>query len=216
MSGASRFADLGAFRAAAVFFPKVRKLASTPGREFRARDVEALMSGKHSQHQVEIMRQNHEMIEGDLKAMPDGVPRTVDDVRRVLPKINPLGYDHNCTEASMAVDDVLGGRAAVAGNSRHTDVLPARFGDRELIADDTPASIEKELLQAGDGSRGIAIMAAKDGQGHAANVVNLGGKTYWIDGQLSGLYDLPPCIFDKYPYDELKQGFDTFIFFRTQ
>jgi hypothetical protein len=93
-----------------------------------------LLSGKHSQRQVEIMRQNHEMIEGDLKAMPDGVPRTVADVRRVLPKINPLGYDHNCTEAAMAVDDVLGGRAAVAGNPNRGLMLSYSFAPNKGVS----------------------------------------------------------------------------------
>jgi hypothetical protein len=216
MSEADEFADLGVFRAAAIFFPSVRKLASMPGREFRPRDAEMLMSGKHSRRELEIMRQSHEMIEHDLRAMPDGIPRTADDVRRILPKINPLGYSRNCTEASMAVDDVLGGRAAVAGNSRHINGLPTRFGDRELVADDTPDSIEKELLRAGDGSRGFVIMAAADeGESHVANVANLGGKTYWIDGQLSGLHDLPPCIVDRYPYDVFEKDFDYFEFRRT-
>lgn len=161
------------------------------------------------------------MIQKELDAMPGGVPRTVADVRRVVTKINPLAADRNCTEASMAVDDVLGGRAAVAGNSRHTNVLPSRFGSLDNMTAHTPASIEKELLDAGDGARGIVIMAAADGQGHAANVVNLGGKTYWIDGQLSGLHLGPegrnlPFVLDRYPYDELKQGFEHLFLFRSK
>jgi hypothetical protein len=56
--------------------------------------------------------------------------------------------------------------------------MPNRIGGSELKAEHIPASIGQELVQAGDGSRGVVFMATADGRGDAANVVNLGGKTY--------------------------------------
>jgi hypothetical protein len=221
MSEAEILTDLGVFRSAARLFKSTRGLMSTPGREFRPTQVEALSSGKLSRREVQILQESQAKIRAALEKMPGGVPRSVSDLKTVLPHINPLGYTKNCTECGMAVDDVLAGRPVVAGNSRHTNILPGRLGGgSELKAAYTPASIEHELLQAGDGSRGVVIMGADDGHGHTANVVNLGGKTYWVDGQLSGLASSEkgnpiPVIFPSYPYDALNQNFVAHAFIRT-
>lgn len=196
------------------------RIPPPPGREFRPIGVDELVSEEHPEQEIQILQQSHANICEALQSMPGGVPRTADDVRAVLPDINPLAYHGNCIECGMAVDDVLSGRAAVAGNSSKATVMPKRIGGSELAAEHTRESIEQELLQAGDGSRGIVITRAKDGQGHTANVANLEGKTYWIDGQLSGLAPKEkgesfPFIVPGYPYDDLNQNFDLHVFIRT-
>jgi papain fold toxin 1 (glutamine deamidase) of polymorphic toxin system len=221
MGEAELITDLGVFRSVALLFRASRRMASTPGREFRPAEVEALTSGKLSRQEMKILQQSHATIESALRNMPGGVPRSVGDVRTVLPHINPLGFANNCAESSMAVDDVLAGRPAVAGNSRLTDVLPDRLGGKpEFTADDSPTSIEHELLRAGAGSRGVVLMGSKDGRLHTANVANLEGETYWIDGQISGLVSKEkgedsPFIVPRYPYDALNQGFDFHVLIRT-
>ncbi|WP_165959794.1 toxin glutamine deamidase domain-containing protein [Nonomuraea longispora] len=194
--------------------------------------MEKLFSGKMGHREIQALQESYEATRKELNAMPGGIPRTADDVRRILPHINPLEYKRNCTEASMAVDDVLAGRAAVAGNSRHTNVLPDRFVDSngkpvggkiDGAASNTDG-FERELLDAGPGSRGILWMARSNGDGHSANMANLDGQVYRIDGQLSGYLKGPdgarlPVILDNKQWGILNKDaggdFEFFKLFRT-
>lgn len=218
MNEAEVFEDLGVFDRLAGFF-------KPPGWKFRPTGIEVLRIGKLSKSEVDILQQGQEKIRAALEGMPGGVPRSKDDLRAVLPHINPLAYDRNCSECSLAVDDALAGRASVAGNSKSKGSLPGRLGSGSitLTSEVTPASIEQELRQPGD--RGIVLMGNEDGQGHAVNVVNLEGKPYWIDGQLSGQLSKEAgepisAIFDRYPYNGsiselLNSDWQYFGFIRT-
>jgi len=132
----------------------------------------------------------HAGVEGILQG-PEGRELSLNEVREALPYLNPTGGTSNCLECSMAVDDILRGRAAVAGP---TSFQPVENCDRALAArtvesvkDTTPQEIEKKLTDAGPGARGIVIGdRVVDGQirgGHVYNVANIDSEVYYIDGQ---------------------------------
>jgi papain fold toxin 1 (glutamine deamidase) of polymorphic toxin system len=154
----------------------------------------------------------HAGVEGILQG-PEGRELSLNEVREALPYLNPTGGTSNCLECSMAVDDILRGRAAVAGP---TSFQPVENCDRALAArtvesvkDTTPQEIEKKLTDAGPGARGIVIGdRVVDGQirgGHVYNVANIDSEVYYIDGQ-NGL------VSDTHPYD---RQFNSFEFWRT-
>jgi hypothetical protein len=47
---------------------------------------------------------------------------------------------------------------------------------------------------AGDGATGFALIRQESGVLHAINVVNRGGKVYFIDSQRSRIVTLPPMM----------------------
>ncbi|WP_141955992.1 toxin glutamine deamidase domain-containing protein [Actinoallomurus bryophytorum] len=217
MSGGELLTDLGVFRSAAMLFRGARTGLSVPGREFRPTGVENLVSGKLSKQQIQVLQKSRAEIQATLERMPGGVPRSAADVGSLLPHINPLRFENNCHECTLAVDDVLAGRAAVAGNSRPANGF-AHLGVGSELTGSDPDSIERELLQSGDGARGIVLMTTKDGDAHSGNIANLQGKVYWMDGQISNLAANPdriPIIVDKYPYYKLKPGVESNALIRT-
>src|SRR5215469_3364976 len=96
--------ELGLFEAIGKLFGRGdARVIPIPDREFRPDGVESLSIGGISRSQSQILRHSHATIKAALMRMPGGVPRTVDDIKMVLPHINPLGYTENCEECTLAV-----------------------------------------------------------------------------------------------------------------
>ena len=130
-------------------------------------------------------------------------PTSAGSVRNV----NPLGGSANCVNCAVATDATLGGAPASALNVR-----PGVTGQPISILEDVygsafkpiggRADIERLLLDAGDGSRGIVFGSrGPDVPGHVFNAVNQNGVVRFLDGQSGGV-----ASFD---------GFDAFEFLVT-
>ena len=112
----------------------------------------------------------------------------------------------NCTSAAIATDLTLAGRSASAlnitkqGAQAVVDVLGGSFGNPTSIG-----NIMFDMTCAGDGARGIVAADRSANQiGHMFNVINKGGRIYFIDGQSGRMAN----IADK--------SFTTFKFLRTK
>ena len=99
--------------------------------------------------------------------------------------VNPTGATNNCAYVAQAIEDRLAGDAAsyagangVMGADAAADALGGSWESTSEQA------IGDALQAAGDGSRGvIAVNWAGSSIGHAFNVVESGGITFYIDGQ---------------------------------
>jgi Papain fold toxin 1, glutamine deamidase len=140
---------------------------------------------------VAILREAHGRISDILKAA-DGRPLSEEELRRAVDDINPTGGTSNCMECTLAVDDLLAGRASVAVEMRDgvdPEALPEILGDRlaSRLPDDYDfADIERYYQDAGPGARGVFHGYLHDPEGgpgiHIGNVANIDNKVYYIDG----------------------------------
>jgi Papain fold toxin 1, glutamine deamidase len=79
------------------------------------------------------------------------------------------------------------------GYGTYEDLNPAfPYGRRQGTT--TPAEIEKELLEMGDGATGFVIVPQRNDILHALNVVNRNGKVYFIDSQIEKIVTLDPTL----------------------
>ncbi|WP_239516645.1 RHS repeat-associated core domain-containing protein [Streptomyces sp. ICC4] len=113
-----------------------------------------------------------------------------------LRSVNPTGSNTNCAKCSIATDLRLQGKNATAGPGPLTDAsdLEAHFGSlfRSTKGRD---DISRELLERGNGARGIVYGFTVDSKGgvdwgHFFNAVNDGGNIKFLDGQAGGYADL--------------------------
>ncbi|MEU6715128.1 toxin glutamine deamidase domain-containing protein [Nonomuraea sp. NPDC046802] len=135
------------------------------------------------------------------------------DLQEILPYVNPTNWQTNCPETTLAVDDILSGKAAVAGpciGSRHADTertMSARARERHMALRSF-WEIDAAVRLAGPGARGI-IIARSTGDaevtGHVYNVVNIGGEVIYIDAQRRAIG----------PTHEENHRCELFHFFRT-
>jgi hypothetical protein len=62
------------------------------------------------------MRASHSEVTAILDAAR-GRPLTKDEIARLVRHVHPTGAGRNCFEGSLGLDEILGGRAVVAGPS---------------------------------------------------------------------------------------------------
>jgi hypothetical protein len=170
--------------------------------------------------QANLMRKAH----SDLtKILHDvrGRPLLRSDVERILPhvngaRVNGVRAKGNCVECSLALDDIIAGKAVVAGPSRGihagatSELLDggrAKSSLHRLLAHNvTP--LEKQLLASGPGSRALIYRGTNMSEGvsgHIYNAANVDGKVLYMDAQTNEIFDQHPA-----------KGFSTmYNFFRT-
>ncbi|MEV0993365.1 toxin glutamine deamidase domain-containing protein [Nonomuraea sp. NPDC050202] len=112
----------------------------------------------------------------------------LDEVRSLLPYINPLDRKDNCAEVALAVDDILSGRPAVAGLIGNLSIRTAGvYSSRAIqqIGSLTATTLHEveELIRRNPGSRGLVSVSRAFGAGHAYNIVNIDGRLFYLDGQ---------------------------------
>lgn len=98
----------------------------------------------------------------------------------------------NATTARLSGDDLNALVAPSNGYGNRLDLLPsAPFGFAK-----TPLSVadaEAKMLRMGDGATGVAVIK-QDSVDHVVNVVNKGGKVYFIDSQMGKVVILQPNV----------------------
>jgi hypothetical protein len=168
--------------------------------DIRPRESSRLAISQPSTHEETLMRTAYGRV-AEILREAKGRPLTVDEVREAVrhtnptKSMNPGAINGNCSECTMAVDDILAGRPAVAGK---VDQLPQEddifsiFGNRApgenipLRMPGTYGDVESELLARGPGARGIFMGRTTPllgGTPHVGNVANIGGEVFYIDGQ---------------------------------
>jgi hypothetical protein len=167
----------------------LERRARIPGNEYRPQrieDLEGVGETSLTQNQRNARAGAHDRIRSMMNGMPNGAPRTVREVRDVLPHVNPTRGQTNCIENSMAVDDILRGRPAVAGPSP-AQSTSARLEHRTVhsVVKPNVDQAERELLDAGPGSRAIITGQWPNGMAHALNMANLEGRVVYIDGEIN-------------------------------
>jgi Papain fold toxin 1, glutamine deamidase len=101
------------------------------------------------------------------------------------------GRNTNCGNCAVAIDNILAGgglqRALPNPNPNRDGVflfeLEELYVNRHFF-DIATADIEPLLLARGLDARGMVAGLTKSGGAHIFNVVNLGGKIVYIDGQI--------------------------------
>lgn len=116
------------------------------------------------------------------------VIRTAGSIRNVNPGYpNTPGRTQNCVNCSQATDSTLGGNPASALPSSGPvgiDVLESQYGSR-FSNPMSSTAIQNQMLNAGNGARGIVFGARGPGEvGHVFNVVNQNGVVRFLDGQV--------------------------------
>ncbi|MBB5083339.1 toxin glutamine deamidase domain-containing protein [Nonomuraea endophytica] len=113
-------------------------------------------------------------------------------------------YSNNCQSCVVVVDRVLGGSPPISAVPHHPahpfkwpgSVTDSVGGGRAFRQVKDYDEIVSEMLKSGDGARGIVHGIRVDPRtglpraGHVFNVVNRGGKIYFVDGQ-SGTWATP-------------------------
>jgi hypothetical protein len=110
-----------------------------------------------------------------------------------LRSINPLKGTANCGACAIALDHTLGGSPSVAINKEFMYITEIASIMRRVWQPLNQAGVERRLLAAGDGARGIVLsrFRTKNGWGlHAFNSINQGGKIQFLDGQIGTPADL--------------------------
>ncbi|MFG6194429.1 toxin glutamine deamidase domain-containing protein [Nonomuraea sp. JJY05] len=134
------------------------------------------------------------------------------DLLAIINKVNPTGHNRNCPETSLAIDDILRGKPAVAGplNAAPVPVIRTTMGRRAIekhLRLSNLKKVEKILQNEGPGSRGVVIGYSGSGIGHVCNVLNVNGHIYYADGQHQRVY------IDRHPMEGKYREYD---FFQTR
>jgi hypothetical protein len=151
------------------------------------------------------MRAGHKEVSG-LLAAAGRRPLSRYETRVALRHVNPTGSTRNCSEVSLAVDDILAGRAAVAGPLKGAPIPVARgvYATRAIDTRTGLSSLDdvERLIAQNPGARGVIVAHGGEGAGHVFNVANVGGKTSFLDGQLGRMFDANPHAgkFPKYDF----------------
>lgn len=205
-------------------FDAAKQFFQTPIEDLRPLNAARLdRLAKPAAHDEELMRAGYQEIQKILKETR-GRPLTADELRRAVQHTNPTkanGFRRNCSECAMAVDDILRGRPAVAGDVAdppNLDGVLDMFRSRitgeadDIIAGKSGAfdDIEAFLLAKRPGTRGILwgqTSQAGGGAVHVGNVANIDREVYYVDGQV-GLVDKFIPTANKY--------FEVGMFLRTR
>ena len=125
--------------------------------------------------------------------MPDDLP---EEWKKALEGINPNrdnpDFDMNCSLTSAEMEFALRGEGWSPVNLRGgmyglKELKDALGGPGEVKGEVGLAAIERELLDAGPGSRGIVHAHQGDPrEGHFFNAVNRDGKIHYLDAQQGG------------------------------
>ncbi|MER6005626.1 toxin glutamine deamidase domain-containing protein [Nonomuraea angiospora] len=134
------------------------------------------------------------------------------DLLAIINKVNPTGHNRNCPETSLAIDDILRGKPAVAGplNAAPVPVIRTTMGRRAIekhLRLSNLKKVAKILQNEGPGSRGVVIGYSGSGIGHVCNVLNVNGHIYYADGQHQRVY------VDRHPMEGKYREYD---FFQTR
>ncbi|WP_431914742.1 toxin glutamine deamidase domain-containing protein [Nonomuraea jabiensis] len=164
-----------------------------------------------SEEQKEAMRKAY----GELRKFIDDLgSREIrfGDLLAIINKVNPTGHNRNCPETSLAIDDILRGKPAVAGplNAAPVPVIRTTMGRRAIekhLRLSNLKKVEKILQNEGPGSRGVVIGYSGSGIGHVCNVLNVNGNIYYADGQHQRVY------MDRHPMEGKYREYD---FFQTR
>ncbi|MFF1378779.1 DUF6531 domain-containing protein [Streptomyces sp. NPDC058308] len=114
-----------------------------------------------------------------MRGLSYKTPQTPDLVKL----INPLNGGQNCRACSVAVDSTLSGAPASAMNIQAGTVARIeKFYPGRRFRPSNLSRIVEEIARGGNGARGI-VVGTKGRQGHAFNVVNVGGDVVFLDGQ---------------------------------
>jgi hypothetical protein len=201
LGGVAADANLGIFSVLRGLFRRSGSAARPVSlADIRPREASQLPIAHPSADEEQLMRAAYDEVAKILRKAK-GRPLTVDEVREAVRHTNPTNKKSlnisevhgNCSECTMAVDDILAGRPAVAGK---IDQLPqeddifrifGRPGENiPLRIPGTYGEVERELLDLGPGARGVFMGRTTPLAGdtpHVGNVANIGGEVYYIDGQ---------------------------------
>ncbi|MEW9555631.1 toxin glutamine deamidase domain-containing protein [Nonomuraea sp. NPDC050783] len=166
--------------------------------ELRPRHVHRLDGGTSplTAAQQAAMRDAHREIDRLLREA-GGRPLSRYETRVAMRHVNPTGSKVNCSEIAMAVDDILAGRATVAGARPRGVPVPLVRGALGKQATEVRTGLSslddvERLIAENPGARGIIIGHGGTGTAHVFNVANVGGKTSYLDGQLRQMADVNP------------------------
>jgi hypothetical protein len=200
-------------------FSDVRR-GKVPLAEVRPQRVEMfdIASEPLSDAEQAAMRQAYGNISRVLEKA-GGRPLSSYDLRVVMRQVNAtrsvnaegLRSMRNCPEASLAVDDILRGRPAVAGPLQGASTPLARgvYKKRAIETYTAQSNLDgvEDLIRNNPGSRGIIIARDGPARNHIFNVANVNGRLTYLDGQYgSVLEDTRPVYVDN---------FNDFEFYRT-
>jgi hypothetical protein len=122
--------------------------------------------------------------------------------------VNPSQSPMNCSYVALAVDERFAGDFAAVAEPDVADVTPSDLESslRGPLQDTTPQGIEATLGAAGNGARGVVVIEYPGGtDGHALNVIQLGGTTYFVDGQLNDQPRVATSLDQLYPDQEISK-----------
>ena len=135
----------------------------------------------------------------------DGIYSSVTPMQAGFPELDGVdsqyvpgalrGVNTNCVSCVNAATQRLLGAdpnttASITGYQGYNDLLPSYpFG---MLPDEmSPAAVEQKMLEYGDGTLGV-VSIHQGGVFHVINVVNRGGKVYFIDAQMGAVVTLRP------------------------
>ncbi len=135
--------------------------------------------------------------------------RNINATRSVNPA-NSMRSMRNCPEASLAVDDVLRGRPAVAGPLPGAPTPLARgvYQTRAIESFPRQSGLDgvEESIRDNAGSRGILIAHSGAGTNHIFNIADIDGRMTYLDGQFGTVLETRP---------DYVRRFAEFDFYRT-
>lgn len=176
----------------------LRRRGQIPLVDLRPQRVHLLEGGNTPMTAVQqaAMRDAHQEINRLLQAA-GGRPLGRFETRVAMRHVNPTASNRNCTEIALAVDDILAGRAAVAGARARGVPIPVARGVYRQQASEVRTGLSslddvERLIAENPGSRGIIVAHGGQGAGHVYNVANVGGRTSYLDGQLARMADVNP------------------------
>jgi hypothetical protein len=170
-------------------------LARLPLAEWRPRGASLLPQTRQLTEAEELLMRNAYRVISGISEQAAGRAFRLQEIRDMLKYINPTRSLTNCEESltncievALAVDDILGGRPAVAGprgvvlQSIFAKVYSGRAVEHWPYNSRSISDLE-EFIRRNMGSRGIIFGVAETGVGHAYNIANIGGRMAYIDGQ---------------------------------
>ncbi|GLY81079.1 toxin glutamine deamidase domain-containing protein [Actinoallomurus iriomotensis] len=129
------------------------------------------------------------------KARARGSSLSVDDMREILPHVNPGDFKNNCKECAFALDDIVHGTPRVAGPSlsiKVSEQLPTMTrrayrlgGVTDYLKSSDLQSIENRISTEKHGTTGMLMWdpVAPNTPGHVINVVTTSEFPIYIDVQ---------------------------------
>lgn len=191
--------ELGIFHSAADFWREPADIAGG-GRLLEIRPHEAAKFPDREPFLDYSYREHHAAISDVLdNARTRGSSLTVDDIREIIPHVNPGDFKNNCKECAFAFDDILHGVPRVAGPSlaiKVSEQLPAMArrayrlgGVTGYLKSRDFQSIEKHISMEKNGTTGMLMWdpVKPNTPGHVLNVVNTNEFPIYIDIQTKSI-----------------------------